>query len=278
MAIAILTDGGVDLRPETMQEFGIHLLPSRLHLDISLYDHLETSEVLERMKAGQRLSTAHIDDHLIRDRINKLLLQHDGILLITVSALLDDFNSKAVQMAGEFGGRVTVMDSRSVSVGLGLQLIRAARLAQEGRSVQEIMVALQRVQANNLHMLVVKTLDFMRMSRRISGTQAVLGKFLGINPILGVRDGKITGVEQVRGFQPALNRMKAKGIEFGRRNARANILFWFTPGSETELQQLRDEMLTTGYFNDMGSVLSGPAIAANTGPGAIGFFIEPAEV
>ncbi|ACZ21266.1 degV family protein [Sanguibacter keddieii DSM 10542] len=93
---------------------------------------------------------------------------------------------------------VDVVDSRSVSTGLGLAALAAARVAASGASAAEVVAVAERVAASTTALFVVDSLDHLRRGGRLSAAAAALGTALGLRPVLGLRDGRIEVVQKVR--------------------------------------------------------------------------------
>ena len=100
-----------------------------------------------------------------------------------------------------------MVDTRSVSLGLGLMVLSAAKAAKEGKSKQEILSQLrQRIAAARI-LFVVDTLEYLHKNGRIGKAQALVGGLLNVKPLLALEDGIVSPVEKVRGKAKARERM-----------------------------------------------------------------------
>lgn len=162
-----------------------------------------------------------------------------------------------------------VVDTRSVSVGVGLMAVFAARMAARDEKVFAIA---QRVRdmSKRLHILfAVDTLDFLVKGGRIGKARAIVGKLLGIKPILGVVDGEVTAIDKARGGRKVHPRIvqlvseridPKKPIVMGVAHAQAPV--WAD----------RLAKLMRRHFKVSETILSdiGPVVGTHSGPGCVG--------
>lgn len=277
MSIAILTDTGMDLSPELIQANDIHQLPSWVHLGVQLYKNLPVEEVLEKIQQGEKFTTQPPNEFEVRNLLRDLLNNYNQVLVLTLSNALYDVYETVSRVAADFNGLVTVVDTRTVSIAQGMQVLRASEMAANGSTLPEILTELQRIRNTGQVMLVMKSLQYMRNNGQLSGTQALLGKVLGINPVIHVKDGKVLPLEQPRGFNNALKRMQQRAIKYGQEHPNSRIAFGYSRGSEQEFQTLRSNLLSSGLFVDMGNHPFGTSIVTGTGPGALGVYVDSGQ-
>ena len=102
---------------------------------------------------------------------------------------------------------IEVIDSRSTSMGLGLLVLLAARMAEQGHDHIQIAEAVRSMVPQVRLLFVVDTLEFLHKGGRIGGAQRLLGSVLSIKPILQIVDGRIEPLESVRTKKKALLRL-----------------------------------------------------------------------
>ena len=165
--------------------------------------------------------------------------------------------------------RIEVVDSLSVSMGLGFQAMAAAEAARDGASVDEIVEAAQRVRYSLQLMFMVDTLEFLHRGGRIGGGKKFLGTILKSKPLLEFEDGKIEAIGQVRTKKKALARLLeiAKERTAGKPVARAAVIHANVLDAALEFKE--DVMAVLEPQEIFIADLS-PAIGTHGGPGTLG--------
>jgi DegV family protein with EDD domain len=281
MTIAIVTDSTSDLTPELCTQYNIKVVPLQVLFDGKMYkDGLELTpkDIFQGVKEGKKLpSTSQPSPAEFAAVYREALRKADQVLSIHLSSQLSGTVSSARLAAQDFSDKVVVVDSRSATMGLGMQVLRAAKRAQEGNDLSAITEELGRVRMQASIRFTVDTLDFLRINGRIGGAQALLGSLLHIKPILTLKDGRVEAAGRVRGNKKAIadliEHIKNYIKQFG--NVRAALMY--TAGGESYIQEVRSG-LDQVSFEDLGSYLVGTAVATHAGPGIIGVAIEPVTV
>lgn len=165
--------------------------------------------------------------------------------------------------------RLEIFDSRSVSLGLGLQALFAQRLARRGLDAAAIVERLVAVRERIQVLFAVDTLEYLARGGRIGRAQALVGNLLGLKPILGVIDGEVVAIDRVRGgrrVQPRLLELFALRLERGRpvfaAIAHANALAW--------AERLRVQLAEVYDLRDLVMAEMGPVVGTHAGPGTLG--------
>ncbi|ADV67333.1 DegV family protein [Deinococcus maricopensis] len=279
--ISIVTDSTADLSPALRAQEQIRSVPLYVLFDGQMLKDgidIQTKALFEGIKAGKKTpSTSQPSPAEFAAVYREALETADEVLSIHISGQLSGTVGSARLAAQEFGGKVTVVDSRTVSLGLGLQALRAARLAREGRSAADIVSALERVQAQQDIRFTVDTLEFLRLNGRIGGAQALLGGLLNIKPILAVRGGRVESAGRARGSKKALADIAEHVRKYAEQHPGANVAFLATDGGEGTVVELRAALAGVNY-TDMGDHHFGAVVGTHAGPGTYGAVLEPAQV
>ena len=278
MTIAFVTDSTSDLSPELLARSGVTSVPLYVLFDGRMHkDGLEiTPEVLfAGLVAGKKTpSTSQPSPAEFAAVYRAALESADEVLSIHLSGQLSGTVGSARLAAQEFGGRVTVVDSRSVSMGLGMRVLRAVELARAGRTVPEIVAELERIGQSADIRFTVDTLDYLKLNGRIGGAAALLGGLLNIKPILAIREGRVDSAGRVRGPKKALQDLADHVRKYAAQHGGARVAFVKTPGGEASIQELR-AALSDVPFMDLGDHQFGTVIATHAGPGTFGVTLEP---
>jgi DegV family protein with EDD domain len=170
---------------------------------------------------------------------------------------------------------IRIVDSLSVSMGLGFAALVAARAAAAGESPEEVVAAAERVRDGMNLLFTVDTLEYLHRGGRIGGAKWLLGTALNIKPLLHFVDGTIEPLAQVRTKRKVIARMLDVAEERlgGKRMAEASVVDANSPdeGDAIAEQAKRRFGLPTVYRTTFS-----PAIGTHGGPGTvgIGFYAE----
>jgi DegV family protein with EDD domain len=171
--------------------------------------------------------------------------------------------------------QIHILDSESISMGLGLMAIAAARAAQEGQSAQEIVQLVQKLIKDMTIVFTVDTLEYLHKGGRIGGASRLIGSLLNIKPILAVEDGQVEPLEKQRSRRRAIRSVLehvADGV--GASNCvHAAVLHCNAPNAAQELiAQVAERFSCVELF----AAETGPTIGTHGGPGTVGvaFYTE----
>lgn len=131
----------------------------------------------------------------------------DGVVAVHISKELSATWSNATTAAGIFDGLVRVLDTNSVAMTNGFAALKAAEVAREGGSLDEVAKAAQAVIAESNLLLYLHRLDTMRKGGRLSPGQTLLSTALAIKPILRLTEGKIALAAKTRTQHKAMEKM-----------------------------------------------------------------------
>ena len=95
----------------------------------------------------------------------------------------------------------------NLTFGAGFFVVKAAEMIKEGKTIEEVFKALDKIKEKYVLMFSVDTLEYLKKGGRISSTKAAVGSLLNIKPILEVKDGLVSQVGQVRGKKNVTNKM-----------------------------------------------------------------------
>jgi len=271
MAVKIVTDSTADLPPDLIQELGITIVPAYVGFGNKTYkDGIDISqdEVYQKMVTENiPATTSQPPPADFADVYKKLLKETDEIVSIQATSRLSGLYSSALQgkdMASG-GNRIAVVDSLSVSMGLGLQTLLAARMAKAGENLSNIIEELRQTIPHTHLWGLFDTLKYLLRGGRIGKAKALLGSVLSIKPMLTLRDGEVhpTGIARTR----------AKGIERLINNLKnsVNVQEVAVVHSTTpdDAQTLKERI--SAFFDRSSIHVSrlGPALGVHGGPGTL---------
>lgn len=213
MSIAIISDTDTSLPESTLQEWGITQAPITIHFGEEVLDacsEITDQGLVDRVNREGVLPTTAAPSPGVFAEAYKAAFEKgaDEIICLTVSAGLSATYQSAVSATELFpDARITVVDTESISLGQGFMVLEAARLAQAGASVDEILKAVEDVRDRTHLYAALDTLKFMAMSGRVGNLTAEMANVLNIKPILTILDGKLDLLEKVRTRKKAWSRV-----------------------------------------------------------------------
>ncbi len=280
-SIALITDSTCDLPPEKIIEHDVTIVPLTVMFgDQAFLDQVDITheEFIHRLTDPSQPppTTSQPAPAQMERSFARAAEQADAVLGIFVAGALSGTLGQAQTVAGRLkDATVRVYDSRSASLGLGLQVLSAAELARQGRGLDEIVAELDRLRGRSGLLLTVDTLRYLRRSGRLGKARAFLGSLLDLKPVLSVdEEGTMIPVDRVRGreaLRPRVIDLLKERVPRVRSRLRMGV-------AHVDCRQVADEIadaLRREFQPD--EVLVAPAagvLAAHTGPGAWAVFYQ----
>ena len=279
--VHIVTDSAATIDPEVAERLGISIVPLKVRIGEEVYQDgkdLGHEGLLLRM-ARERVRPRVVGPTADQFRrvYTRLMRNTDQIMSIHSSAGLSPIHREARAAAREFLGRcdIAVVDSETLSLGLGILVQEAARLAYESVGLGEIVRHIRGMVRRIYIVLVTDTLDYPEHSRLISPAQAILGAMLGIKPFMEIESGHIIPVEKVRSRERAIDKLAEFASEFTEIERIAILQSTSYPTQRTKALQERLEMIAPGH--DYPVLVYGPLLSSHIGPDGIGLVVYEGE-
>ena len=215
--VSIVTDSTSDIPPDIARELNITVIPVHVIFGEESFDDgvtITREEFYRRLKTTKVLPTTSTPS---AGEFAEMYRRVGGeIISIHVAAKWSSLLSVAQLGAGLAPEvQVTFFDSGKLAMGLGWQVILAARALQQGRSTAEILQVLQDAK-HRVHLFAaLDTLEFLRRSGRVNALLARFGQLLSIKPIIDVGDGDVSMIDRVRTRQAAIDRVREMTYELG---------------------------------------------------------------
>jgi DegV family protein with EDD domain len=281
MRVKILTDSSSDLSEELLKKYDI----DRLSLIVTKGEEqyldsvtISAKTVYDRMRKGEVFSTSQIPPGTFFEKFEEYARNKETVIYLAFSSELSGTYQAAVfakeQIQEEYPDfDLTIVDTKAASLGFGLIVLEAARLAQEGKTKEEILEAVDFYLDNIQHVFTVDNLEYLYRGGRVTKTAAFVGGLLNIKPILNVEDGKLVPIEKVRGekqvYKAMLDIMEARTKEADLPNQLVGISHADNYENALRLKNMITERFGVKDFmiNDIG-----PTIGAHVGPGTLAIF------
>lgn len=274
MSIAIVTDSTCDLPQHVIQNVGILVIP--LFINIGDKGYLDGVDItrkdfyisLPSYTTHPTTGTPGMD--AFKNTYQTLADQgFTEILSIHISEKLSATVNVARNAAQEFKQiPVTVRDAGQLSLGTGLQVEHAARMAAEGKSMKEIEAALDDLRSRTFVAARLDTLESLRRSGRMNAFLAGIGSLLQLKPILTMQNG-LPGSERVRTSHKAEARL-LKMLEERQPIEHFSLLHTNSPEQAMAFHEQAAHLIPAEITYSMDIT---PVIGAHLGPGAVGYVI-----
>jgi DegV family protein with EDD domain len=280
MPIRIVTDSTADLPARLVNEYRIGVAPLNIHFgEEVLKDGVDiwSEEFYNRIKNDPLLpNTSQPSPGEFIEVYKECARPGETIISIHISSEMSG-TIGAAKIAAEMleeEYRIITVDSRSVTMGLGLIVLQAARMAKEGAVLENILAEIRRNVERIRINFTVGSLGYLQRNGRIGKAGAFLGSLLSIKPLLMVKDGVITPLEKVRGnFQKVAEQMIDDLVfRFGDQPLAVSIVHAESPENAGTLRMFAEERLQVA---EAFTAVAGPIVGTHTGPSLVGIVALP---
>ncbi len=194
---------------------------------------------------------------------------YEEALIITISSQLSGLYEAVKRIASEVKIKVTAFDSLTLAYAEAYMVLEAHKMAEAGKSMQEIVKALEKIRANDRIYFAVDTLLYLVKNGRLSKLQGTLGTMLQLKPLLVLGDdGKVQSLEKIRTTHKAQLRVLEKYIEDTKD---MNVVTFISHAhNEPAAVWFKEEILKVYPNREVVTAYLTPVVGAHTGPKGIG--------
>jgi DegV family protein with EDD domain len=272
--VRIVADGGCDLPTDEAERLGITVVP----VFVTFGDEMVSSDRLTAQDFWARAEQSGVAPHTaapspgaFQQAFHSLVSAGHDVVCLTLPAKHSGTFNAAWVAAQEFGERVRVVDSGSISLGMGLQVLHAAQEALAGHSAEAIQRAIEGMRERTSVVFVLDTLEWVRRGGRLERILPLvdrLARSLSVKPIVELTDGDFRLVGVARSSRSALQRLEeevrerlpveALGAAYTRnREAAGDIVNRLSAAGDRPIAEIR-------------LIEAGPVFSAHAGPGVVG--------
>lgn len=282
MSTVIFTDSCCDLPLEFIRENNIELISLRVKygsedLPDDLGQSIKYKDFYNKIKNGVTATTSQANAFYFEEEFRKQVKLDKAIIYIGFSSALSGCINSA-RIAKEIieeeipQAEITIIDSKSASLGLGLLVYMAVEMLKEGKTKEDIVKWIEDNKLKVNHWFTVDDLNHLKRGGRISSTVAIVGTMLNIKPVMHVdKEGKLIPVTKVKGRKKSIKdlfeRLKENII-----NPEEQTIFISHGDCLEEAEILRDLILSQYKVKDCIINYIGPVIGSHSGPGTIALF------
>jgi len=271
MTVRVVTDSACDLSDTLVEAMRIEVVPLSIRFgDDELVDREELSpeEFWDRLRSSTALpETSAPSAGKFEERFRGLIDRGaTGIICINLSSRLSATMQAAQVAANAVRDQcpIVVIDSRTVSMGLGALCLTAARRAADGAKLEEIVEDVLSRRDRTRLFGALDTLEYLKKGGRIGNARALLGSMLSIKPIVEVHEGAVEEAGKVRTRSKALHLLAEKA------KAQPIDSLAVLHGQAPDVEDLLDMLGEIFPRDDIVTGLVGPVIGTHAGPGVIG--------
>ncbi|CAH8709694.1 DegV family protein [Paenibacillus thiaminolyticus] len=282
-SIRIVTDSTADIPQELRERYRIEMIPLKVHFGNDMYQDAVTisaERFYQLLVEAKRLPTTSQPSPIeFLEVFKRLNAEPDTqIISIHLSASFSGTYQSAVLAKNmmEEESDITIVDSKSASYGFGLIVVEAAKMAEAGRTKEEILAMIERYQRERKLFFLVDTLEYLQKGGRIGKAAALFGTLLNIKPILSIDDeGEVYAVEKVRGHKKAVARiLEMLKQQFEGRPVHTVMGYTSNPSAADELAAAIQNTLDV---RSMDYTIVGSVIGTHVGTGVAAVFMWPAD-
>lgn len=275
--IKIISDSTCDLSKELLERYDIAILPLHIHLGEDEYEdgvNIAPDEIYvwsDANKSTPKTSAPSLAE--VVDLFKRYAGEGNELICFSIS---DEMSAagQIMRLAAaemECEDRIHVIDSASLSTGIGLLVIEAAIMAGEGKSAAQIVAAIEELKPRVRASFVVDTLTYLHRGGRCSSVAALAGGMLQLHPKIVVENGKMEAKKKYRGKMPVVIMSYVKDMETELKTAKPDRVFITHSGcDEAVLASVRKYLEGLNVFGEILQTRAGGVISSHCGPGTLG--------
>lgn len=272
----ILADSTCDLSPDLIKAYDIDIIPLMITLgNTSLKDGIEITpdEIYQWSdRTGETPKTAAPTPGDAVDFLMPYVKQDREMIFFGLSEAMSA-TCQVLRLAADQLGyqKLYVVDSRNLSTGIGLQVLRAAELSAKGYGAAEILADNREINSKVRASFIVDTLTFLHRGGRCSGVTALLANTLKLKPEIVVKDGKMEVEKKYRGNIKAVLMKYCKDKEASMREADPSRIFITHSGCPRDVvEEVEVYLRSLGIFKEIIETRAGSVISSHCGPNTLG--------
>ncbi len=274
MRVKITSDSTCDLSPEILEKYDIGIIPLIVMKDgKEYYDGITITpqDIFAHVASGGSLcSTAARSVLVFQEEFAKYAKDYDGVLHVNIGANFSSSYQNACIAAEEFDN-VRVVDSKNLSTGQALVVLKACELSKTAKDMDELKAQLDAFTSRVEASFVLDRLDYMVKGGRCSGAAALGANLLNLKPCIEVKDGKMTVVKKYRGHIAKCLASYVKDRLVDRQDLDDGLIFiTHTEISPECVEVVQNAVAQYGHFKKVEQTVAGCTVSCHCGPGTLG--------
>lgn len=272
----IVTDSTSDLPHEYLSEHNIHVIPLSITVNGKAYTDqvdITSKEYIEYIEADADVKTSQPPIGRFIEKYEELAKEDVEVISIHMSSGLSGTFNTALQASHMVeGSNITVIDSKSISYGLGYQIQHIVDLIEKGTPTSDIVESVTQLRENIQLFVVIGQLNQLIKGGRISKTKGLIGNIMKIKPIGTLNDGRLELVHNSRTQNSSVQYLKKEVAEF-TKNYRIKSIGIPHANVIEFVDKVKKSFSEAFHFNQFDVNVTTPVISTHTGQGAIGLIV-----
>lgn len=279
--VKILTDSCCDLGADIRLKYGIDYVKMNIcvegeEIPASLdWEKYTPSELYDGMREGKRITTTQVSVTTFTEKLKELIENGFDVVYIGCSGALSGSVNTAKTVFANFSeahpeAQLFCIDTCRASLGEGLLAVKAAELANEGKTAAEIAECIEQNKLKVYQYGTVNTLDYLKRAGRVKASAAFFGNLFGVKPILSADDnGNNVAIKKVKGRLASIDE-SVKLLADAMKGSEDNRVFLgHADCSDEEINYLVSKVKEIIGTDNIYVNFVGPIIGASVGPGTI---------
>jgi DegV family protein with EDD domain len=274
--IALVTDSTTYMPTELVKQYNISVAPQVLIWGDQTYKDgvdIESREFFTRLKTAKVMpSTSQVAVISFQEIFQDLVDKGLDVIALLVSSKLSGTVQSAMQardLMSSARDKVNVIDSQSVAMALGFQVLAVARAIEGGAGLKDAIALAEKSYEYTGVCFAVDTLEFLHRGGRIGGAQRFLGTMLNMKPILAIQDGRVDGIDRIRTKNKAHDRVLELTIEKIAGRTPVHLATLHANAAEDARALLTRAEQTLNPIESIFTEVS-PTVGTHAGPGTVG--------
>lgn len=274
--IALVTDSTAYIPEDLCRKHDISVAPQVLIWGDQTYKDgvdIKPQEFYSRLQTAKVMpTTSQVSVVSFQTIFQELVDKGSDVIAILVSSKVSGTIQSATQardLMGAAGQKVHIVDSLSVAMALGFQVLAVARAADGGAGLSDCIALAEKARQHTGVYFAVDTLEFLHRGGRIGGAQRFIGSALNLKPVLALQDGRVEGLDRVRTKSKAHDRVLELVLEQakGKSPIRLATLHANAPEDAKALLARAEKELkpVESVFTEVS-----PTVGTHAGPGTVG--------
>ena len=271
--IKIICDSISDLPIEIIEKYNIDIVPLTVIFDNKEYlagETLTTKEFYKMLRDTDIMPKTSQATYVQFKSAFEKYDENTEIIYIAGSSTASGTYQSSMLAKNDGHDNVSIFDTQNLSIGSALFVIKACEMVENGCSIEEIILSLEKLKKDVEVVFSVDTLEYLKMGGRISSTKAALGNLLSIKPILEVKDGLVVQKSQVRGKKQIYSTLAKTIVEKFGKDLKSRTIIIGCGDNIEDLEIMKESLEKEAEISNVYFVNIGCVVCSHSGPGVMG--------
>ncbi len=271
--IKIICDSISDLPIEIIEKYNIDIVPLTVIFDNKEYlagETLTTKEFYKILRDTDIMPKTSQATYVQFKSAFEKYDENTEIIYIAGSSTASGTYQSSMLAKNDGHDNVSIFDTQNLSIGSALFVIKACEMVENGCSIEEIILSLEKLKKDVEVVFSVDTLEYLKMGGRISSTKAALGNLLSIKPILEVKDGLVVQKSQVRGKKQIYSTLAKTIVEKFGKDLKSRTIIIGCGDNIEDLEIMKESLEKEAEISNVYFVNIGCVVCSHSGPGVMG--------